>query len=145
MILYVLKTIHILGATLWFAYPLGQARALKLAAGADAPLWSNLLSETVRRTKMALLMGMVTIGAGALLILFTYGGMKNAPPQLQVALALVILMLGCTIFGQLPAVVRGTETSSTAVDRVALIKSYARWTGVIHALWLGALVLMYVR
>ena len=145
MILYVLKTIHILGATLWFAYPLGQARALKLATGADNPLWNGLLSETVRRTKLALLMGMVTVGAGALLILFTYGGMKNAPTQLQVALALVILMLGCTIFGQLPAVARGAVTPLSTEGRAELIKSYARWTGVIHALWLGALVLMYVR
>ena len=63
----------------------------------------------------------------------------------QVALALVILMLGCTILGQLPAATRGMEEAFTAADRVSLIKSYARWTGVIHALWLGTLTLMYVR
>ena len=145
MLLYILKTIHIVGATLWFAYPLGQARALRLAASADDAYWELTVAECLRRVRLSFVMGVLTTGAGALLIFFMYGSVGNAPSQLHGALGLVILMLGCTLFGQLPAVTTDPEEVVSAERRKRMITGLARWTGVIHFLWLLTLVLMYVR
>ena len=145
MLLYFLKTIHIVGATLWFAYPLGQARSLRLASSADQSHWEQAVAECLRRVKLSFVMGILTTGAGALLVFFMYGSLGNAPSQLHGALALVILMLGCTLFGQLPLVTVEPEELPCAESRQTMIKGLARWTGIIHFLWLITLVLMYVR
>ena len=143
--LQIVTLLHILFATLWFAYSLGQSRMMKQFAGLDADQWKVLLADVQRRTRMGLVMGILTLGSGVGLIVLM-GGMKNVSPAIHTALSVSLVMVALTFFGQ-GGIVRklSEQLDGDSGTRLAGAKRYAMFTGLIHLGWLINLSLMVFR
>ena len=143
------KIFHILTATLWFAYPLGQGRGVKLAMAEPGAGLSSACKELLRRTKLSMAAGVITGISGAVLIQLQ-GGLANAAPQLLAAIGVVLLMLTMTIWVVIPLAMAmekcsGGPTEQTAQALQPLIKKYHSATGLLHLGWLVTLALMILR
>jgi len=143
------KIFHILAATLWFAYPLGQGRGVKLAMAESGTRLQVACKELLRRTKLSMAAGVMTGVSGAALIQLQ-GGLANAAPQLLFAVGVVLFMLGMTIWVVIPLAMDMEKCSKKAMETEdpalqPLIKKYHSATGLLHLGWLVALALMILR
>ena len=143
------KILHILTATLWFAYPLGQGRGVKLAMAEPGAGLQSACKELLRRTKLSMAAGIITGLSGAVLIQLQ-GGLANAAPQLLAAIGVVLFMLAMTIWVVIPLAMAMEKSSADTSEQTAqplqpLIKKYHSAIGLLHLGWLITLVLMIVR
>lgn len=138
-----ITVLHILFATLWLGYSLGQSRVLKRFADASDEHWNRVLSDVARRTRLGMLMGVLTLGTGVGLIALM-GGVQNVSPAIHTALVVSLLMVGLTFFGQ-DGSVRKLIQAEDALARVAGAKQYGMFTGMLHLGWLVNLGLMVFR
>lgn len=136
--------VHIAAAAVVLGASLGWGRALRQAAGAGAAAWEVVLGDVSRRLILVRVTSMMTLFTGVGLI-FLSGGFAVVPKTYHIALTLMLAAVAWVMFLLAPAVKAlkqvqvGPSNSAVNVGRVAM------GTGVVHAIWLVLLVLMFVR
>ena len=142
------KIVHILAATLWFAYPLGQGRAVKLSLQLPSPTLKRATEELLRRTRICVYAGIATGISGAILIQLQ-GGLGNAAPQIQWGIGLFLGLMLLNIWGLLPAAqqldAREDQGERDISSLPVQLRKYHMMAGVFHLGWLTLLALMILR
>jgi hypothetical protein len=145
----VLLVLHVASAAVIFGAPLGQPRVLRTALTSKSEEAFRLAArEAVRRGLLAQGASATTLVTGIILILIS-GGFAAVPSSFHVALA---LMLGAIGFGAgyLRPIGQKLVSASGAspLDKsalAALITKLASGSGLLQAVWLVILVLMFYR
>lgn len=136
--------VHVAAAAVVLGASLGWGSALRKASEAGAQAWEVVLADVFRRLALVRATALMTLFTGVGLI-FLSGGFKVVPMTFHIALTLMIVAVGWTMFFVAPAVNAlkkvqiGTPSSPINLGKVAM------GTGVLHAVWLVLLVLMFVR
>lgn len=135
--------IHVAAAAMVLGGSLGWGRALRQAHAAGAAAWGVVIADVSRRLVLVRITSVVTLLTGLALI-FISGGFAVVPPTFHIALLLMLLATGWVGFFLAPAVkalaqAKVGDGSPINVGKVAMA------TGVLHAVWLVLLVLMFVR
>lgn len=144
----ILKTIHILSASVWFGAGLGVPGDIRRTIERGRP-HTDLLPDRVRRAgKMTMGAGLLTLLTGLGLI-FNLGGFANVRPNVHAGFGLTLVLL---VFGfgvTLPtwkriAAILSAEGGDLGEAR-RLAGRFAMFQGIEHLLWLVVLVLMVFR
>lgn len=136
--------VHVAAAAVVLGASLGWGRTLRQAASAGAQAWAVVVGDVSRRLLLVRITSMMTLFTGVGLI-FLSGGFAVVPKTYHVALTLMLFAVGWVMFLLAPGVKAlaqvqiGTTSSPVNIGKVAM------GTGVLHAVWLALLVLMFVR
>jgi hypothetical protein len=145
----VLIVLHVTAAAVLFGAPLGIVGACRraLATGSRDAI-RQAAAEGQRRGLIASICGLLTLVTGIGLI-FERGGFKQVAPNFHMALGVMLLAVLFSVLWMKPAASRlVAATEPDPVDRAAFNKQLGRLgmgSGIMHAIWLGLLVLMFVR
>lgn len=142
-----LLTLHILFASLWFAYPLGQSRAMRKAFESRQSPPKNIVEEVLRRSKTAFFMGVLTLATG-LWLASLYDVLRGPFSAYHASLLTVLTMLVLTFAGLVRIAGNlSTEGESTGAwpERAGhKIRRYGMISGIIHLGWVVVLLLMVI-
>ncbi len=140
-----LIVLHVLSAVLWFAYPLGLSRGLRLALNTNWEAFAIQAQEASRRAKMGLMSGAFTLGTGLALVTLL-GGMKAVPTTFHAAIGLVVLMLVLSfhVTRQCASLDQRLASNEEETCR-ASIRKIGITAGFCHLFWLATVVLMYLK
>jgi hypothetical protein len=136
--------VHVGAAAVVLGASLGWGRILRQAAAAGAQAWDVVVADVARRLTLLRTTLFMTLFTGVGLI-FLSGGFAVVPVTYHIALTLMLGAVGWVMFQLAPAV--KTLKQAQAGSGAAPIKlgKVAMGTGVLHAVWLVLLVLMFVR
>ena len=136
--------IHVAAAAVVLGASLGWGRSLQKAAQAGAQAWEVVLSDVARRLVLVRVTSMMTLFTGVALI-FMSGGFAVVPKTYHIALTLMLASVGWVMFLLAPAVKALKQVPLSNGAAPVKLGKVAMGTGVLHAVWLVLLVLMFVR
>ena len=144
----ILKTIHILCASVWLGSGLTIAGDVRRTLEQGRPHTDLLISRVNRQGKMAGIFGMLTLLSGVNLV-FVMGGFGNVGHNIHAGLGLSLLIFAVGLGLSMPTwrrirAILGAETGDLAEAR-KLAGRLGMFTGIEHLLWLVVLVLMVVK
>jgi hypothetical protein len=144
----VVLVVHIAAASVVLGASLGWGRLLRQAAEAGQAAARVAIADVARRMVLVRITSMMTLFTGVALI-FISGGFAVVPKNYHIALTLMLAGVGWVFLGVVPKV-KGLAKLAAApeFDREKFAGSVGKVgmaTGIVHALWLSLLVLMFVR
>lgn len=142
----VLKLVHILSMSVWFASGLFIAGDVRRTLARGKPHTELLTGRLVRVVNASMIGGLFTIGTGVGLI-FALGGFKSVGKQIHAGLGLSLVAFTLLITLIRPAVVdldRIIEKGD-GKDVRSVTKKIAITTGIDHLLKLAVMTLMVVK
>lgn len=142
----VLKLVHILSMSVWFASGLFIAGDVRRTLARGKPHTELLTGRLVRVVNASTIAGLFTIGTGVGLI-FALGGFKSVPKTIHIGLALSLVAFTLLLTLIRPAVVdldRIIEKGD-GKDVRSVTKKIAITTGIDHLLKLAVMTLMVVK
>jgi hypothetical protein len=136
--------VHVAAASVVLGASLGWGRSLRQAAAAGAQAWDVVVADVSRRLILVRVTSMMTLFTGVGLI-FLSGGFAVIPKTYHIALTLMLAAVGWVMFVLAPAVKALKQVQVGSSASPVNIGKIAMGTGVVHAVWLTLLVLMFVR
>ena len=144
----VLLVIHISAAALALGGSAGLLRHLRGALAVNVQAFQLATEDTVRRTKLMFLSGLVILATGLALI-FVRGGFGAVPVQIHIALLIMLVWIAVSASLLRPTVAQLAELGrASQLDSQAIGKKFKRLAmsqGILHGCWLIMLVLMIYR
>ncbi len=143
----VVVVVHVAAAAVVLGASLGWGRLLRQAAEAGQAAARVATADVMRRMTLVRIASAMTLFTGIALILLS-GGFGIVPKNFHIALTLMLATLGWVMLGLVPRVksLDGLAAASH-FDRAQFTASVGKvgmGTGIIHALWIVILVLMFV-
>jgi hypothetical protein len=140
--------VHISAAAVLFGVPLGLTRMVRGALAKGSETFKLAAQEAAFKGKLAGMSSMVTLMSGLGLI-FLAGGFAIVPKNFHAALALMLGAFAVSITVMRPNIARLVEASlKEPIDESsarAAVAKLGMGTGILHALWIVILGLMFVR
>lgn len=125
----------------------GWARLLRKANAAGLPSLRVAVEHVASRLRVLRIASFMTLFTGVGLI-FTIGGFAIAPKNYHIALTVMLVAIGWNLFFLAPKVkALGAVVAADSVNADECSKLFGKigmGTGVLHAVWLALLTLMYV-
>ncbi len=143
-----LLALHISAAAILFGNTISIIGSCRRARNIDDSAFRHATLEAQRAGKIASIMSILVLLTGVGLI-FTIGGFAAAPKNFHLALGLILVAIIFSFAWMKPntdrlvASAAGDSVDSAAAD--AAMKKLAMGSGILHTLWLGILLLMYIR
>ncbi len=144
----ILKTVHILCATIWLGSGLTIAGDVRRTIAQGRPHTDLLIPRVNRQGKTAGIFGMLTVLSGINMV-FTMGGFGNVGHNIHAGLGLSLLIFAVSLGLSMPTwrrirAILGTEAGDLGEAR-KLAGRLGMFTGIEHLLWLVVLVLMVMK
>lgn len=140
--------VHISAAAVVLGASLGWGRLLRQAAEAGQATARVAIADVARRLVLVRITSMMTLFTGVALIFFG-GGFAVVPKNYHIALTLMLAGIGWVFLGVVPkvrALAKLTEAAPFEPSKFAgSVGKIGMATGIIHAIWLSLLVLMFVH
>lgn len=140
--------VHVAAAAVVLGASLGWGRLLRQAADAGQATARVAIADVLRRMTLVRITSAMTLFTGVALILVS-GGFALVPKNYHTALLIMLAAVGWVLFGVVPRVKALDAVASAPEFDAGRFKAgvgkVSMATGIIHALWLGLLVLMFVR
>lgn len=139
--------VHVAAAAVVLGGSLGWGRFLRQAAEGGQVAARVAAADVMRRMMLVRIGSAMTLFTGIGLI-FLSGGFAVVPKNFHIALTLMLAALGWVLLGVVPRVKRAFGIASAVeFDPKAFAAAAGKVgmsTGIVHALWLVILVLMFV-
>jgi hypothetical protein len=140
--------VHVSTAALLLGAPLGLVRSARTALGRSSDAFKLATQDAAFKAKLAGMGSMLTLLSGLGLI-FLGGGFAIVPKNFHAALALMLVAFGVSLTVMRPNTLRLVDASlKEPIDEPAAraaLRKLGMGSGILHALWLTMLTLMFVR
>jgi hypothetical protein len=140
--------VHISASALLFGAPLGLPRLVRNGLAKGGESFRLAAGEAAFKAKLAGMGSMVTLMSGLGLI-FLGGGFAIVPKNFHAALLVMLGAFAISISVMRPNTMRLVEASQKEpIDEAAARQAIGKLgmgSGILHALWLVILILMFVR
>lgn len=144
----VVLIVHIAAAAVVLGASLGWGRLLRQAAEAGQGAARVAIADIARRLLLVRVTSMMTLFTG-LALMFIGGGFAVVPKNYHIALTVMLAGVAWVFLGVVPKVkALGKLAAAPEFERDKFAGSVGKVgmaTGVVHALWLSLLVLMFVH
>lgn len=144
----VVLIVHVAAAAVVLGSSLGWGRLLRQSVDAGQAAARVAIADVVRRLTLVRITSFMTLFTGVALILFS-GGFAVVPKSYHIALTLMLVSVGWGLLGLAPKVKALNQVAAApefdAARFRAGIGKVGMGTGIVHALWLSMLVLMFFR
>lgn len=144
----ILVIVHVTLAAVVFGAPLGAVSAAKRALAVNPEAFKLAASEVDRRGKLTSISAILLLLSGVGLIL-AYGGFGVVSKNFHIALTVMLAAIAFSFAWMKPnsaKLLAAAEAQPTDKDAAQVaLKKLAMGSGILHAIWLVLLVLMYFR
>lgn len=144
----ILLVFHIASAATLFGVPLGLAGSIRRAKTGGPGALRHAAADAERRGQIAGMSSLLTLVTGIALI-FNAGGFAATTKNFHAALGLMLLALGISVTVMRPATAKLVEAvGKDPIDDAtveACRKKLAMGSGILQAMWVVLLVLMFYR